>query len=75
MKTVSKKIISLIISLIMIFSLFTFSASAANTIIAFSSKSLTVGETVTVTVTLNTGEAMYGVQCVVNYDNNIIFYW
>lgn len=74
MKTVSKKIISLIISLIMIFSLFTFSASAANTIIRFSSNSLTVGETVTVTVTLNTGEAMYGVQCVVNYDNNIINY-
>lgn len=74
MKTVSKKIISLLISLIMIFSLFTFSASAASTVVAFSTKSLTVGETVTVTVTLNAGEAMYGVGCEVSYNNDVINY-
>ena len=62
------------LSVIIIASAMVFNTSAAGTIISFSKKSLTVGDTVTVTITLNAGEAMYAVGCIINYDNSVINY-
>lgn len=74
MRNIFKRTAVIFLCIIILTSAFVFNASAAGTIISFSKKSLTVGDTVTVTVTLNPGEAMYSVGCVINYDNNVINY-
>lgn len=74
MKKILKTAVGLILSIITLTSVLIINTSAAGTIISFNKKSLTVGDTVTVTVTLDAGEAMYSAGCVINYDNNVINY-
>lgn len=74
MKKILKATAGLIICIIVLTSVMIVNTSAAGTIIAFSKKSLTVGEAVTVTVSLDAGEAMYATGCVINYDNNVLSY-
>lgn len=74
MKNTIKAFISLFLVFTMMVSIYSFNASAAGAVIAFSKNSVSVGDSVTVTVTLNAGEAMYAVGCVVNYDSSILEY-
>ncbi len=64
-----KKIISVLVAILMLASLFTFCVSAANnSIIAFSSNTVTVGDKVTVTITLNSNTPIYAYQFKLHYD-------
>ena len=74
MKKALNRFLGFILAIIITALIFAVNATATGTVISFSDKNLTVGETVTVTVTLNSGEAMYSVGCVINYDNNVIDY-
>lgn len=74
MKKFIKPILCLLIVLSVIFSFFNFSTFAAGSIISFNKKNLTVGDSLTVSLTVNAGEAMYGVSCIVNYDSNVLEY-
>lgn len=74
MKKSFRAIMSMLLICIMLLSVCSFNASAASTIISFSQKSITVGETVSVTVTFNAGEAMYGLEGIVNYDSDLLEY-
>ena len=74
MKKIIKSFIGIIIILSIVMSFFSFTTSAAGSVISFSKKSLTVGESLTVSVTVDAGEAMYGVSCIVNYDSNVLEY-
>lgn len=55
-------------------SLLTFSVSAAGTVIAFSKSSLIVNDTLTVTVTISNDAELYGVSCIINYDDTVLSY-
>lgn len=70
MKKLFKSFLALSLACMILVSLFSMTAFAANAvIIAFNpNKSLTPGETLVVTVTINPDEAMYGVGCIINYD-------
>lgn len=67
-----KKSIVLILTLVFCFSVFSVCVSAANTTISFSSNTVTVGSSVTVTVTVNPGQTFNAVSYNVNYDENIL---
>ena len=67
-----KKSIILILTLVFCFSVFSVCVSAANTTISFSSNTVTVGSSVTVTVTVNPGQTFNAVSYNVNYDENIL---
>ncbi|MEE1054641.1 MAG: cohesin domain-containing protein, partial [Acutalibacteraceae bacterium] len=69
-----KKIISLVAALILAvscMSMLTVSAAGKSTI-HFSSNSITVGDTLTVTVKVSADEAMYGVEFALNYDPSVL---
>lgn len=74
MKKIFKNFISITIALILILSVFSFSTSAAKTIIAFSKNSVTVGENLVVTVSITGDEAMYAVGCRIEYDPAVFEY-
>lgn len=74
MKNFFKKSLSVLLVIGILATLLTFSVSAAGTTIAFSNKNLKVDDTLTVTVSVNAGEAMYGVSLVVNYDSSVLKY-
>lgn len=63
-----KKLISIFVTIILIASFFTFNASAAGTILAFSQNTITIGDKVVVTVTINTDEEMYSLGYKLVYD-------
>ncbi len=69
-----KKILSILVSILIVASLFTFTASAAGTTIAFSSNTITIGDKVTVTVTVDPGVAMYAVGYKLVYDSEKLSY-
>lgn len=69
-----KKVISILVTILLIASFFTFNASAAGTVIAFSSNTITIGDKVVVTVTVNPGEAMYAVGYKLVYDAEKLSY-
>ena len=74
MKKILKAALSILLSVIILTSVLVLNTSAAGTIISFSKKTLTVGETLSVSVTIDAGAAMYGVMCSVNYDSNVLEY-
>lgn len=74
MKKLFKKSICLLLVIGIFASLLTFSVSAAGTTIAFSKKNLKIDDTLNVTVTVNAGEAMYGVSLILNYDSSVLKY-
>ncbi len=75
MKKVLKSILCSVLVFMLLTSVFCINSFAAGTIISFSNNgSVAVGETLTVTVSLNAEEAMYGVGCVVTYDDGIFEY-
>ncbi len=75
MKKFVKSFGAIAISLILIFSCFMISASAAGTTsVAFSVNTPKVGDSVTVTVRLNAGEAIYSAEGVVNYNASVLQY-
>ncbi len=70
-----KSFLTIFLSLILLLSLFSFSASAAGTTtLAFSNTSPKVGDTISVSVTLNAGEEVYGVDGTITYDTSILQY-
>lgn len=74
MKKLFKMTLSLLTVIGVLASFLSLNVSAAGTIIAFSSNAVTVGEDVTVSITVNPEEAMYGVKFIVNYDSNVLEY-
>ena len=71
-----KKILCLLVSLLIILSIFVFPASAAEgkSVIAFSSNTVTVGSNVTVTATITAPSTMNGLDYVLSYDaDKLIF--
>lgn len=74
MRKTLKSFVSLGIIFVLLCSILFVNVSAAGSSISFSKSSLSVGDTLTATVTLNAGEAMYGVSCVINYDSNVLEY-
>ncbi len=70
-----KKIVSLLTAFILVFSIFSFSANAASrAVISFSKNTVNVGDKVTVNVTINPAEKMYGVQFDLNYNEEVLKY-
>lgn len=68
-----KKIISLLITIIVAIPTVAFSAHAASSaIISFSKSTISVGENLTVTVTVNPGKKFSALQYVLNYDENVL---
>lgn len=71
-----KRILSLMITLILVFSCLGVGAinasAAAKSVLAFSKKSVEVGDTVTVTVTINADETIYGYSFNLKYDPEIL---
>ena len=70
-----KKIISLILTFIIIFSCFTIgliNVSAASSVISFSDNDITVGDTLTVTVTISADETMYSYGFSLEYDSEVL---
>ena len=74
MKRTVKKLFAFIVSVVILSSALIFNTSAAGTIIAFSKKTLTVGDTLSVTVSIDAGAPMYGVMCNVNYNSTVLEY-
>ena len=74
MKKLIKGLISVLLISVLVFSFCCINVSAAGTVISFNKKSVSVGDTVNVTVTFNAGEKMYGLEGVINYDSNILEY-
>ncbi len=74
MKQTAKKILTIIVTVCLLFSLFVFNASAAGSTVAFSKSKLTVGETLTVTARFSTSSSnpMYGLECFVTYDHKVL---
>ncbi|MGN0493953.1 MAG: cadherin-like beta sandwich domain-containing protein [Acutalibacteraceae bacterium] len=67
-----KKIITLLITVGVLLSCLAFTASAAGSTISFSNNKPKVNDSVTVTVTVNAGEAMYAVQFSVSYNAEVL---
>lgn len=68
-----KKFLSFLTAMILVFSVFSFSANAASSAtISFSKNTVSVGDSVTVTVTVNPAKKMYGVSFVLNYNEEIL---
>ncbi len=74
MKKVFKIFLVLTVVIGILSSFLAINTFAAGTVISFNKKSLTVGDSLTVTVTVNPGEKMYGVSCLINYDDNVLEY-
>ncbi len=74
MKRILKTAICALLCVAVITSVLTFSVSAAGTVIAFSKSSLTVGDSLTVTVTISHDSELYGVSCIINYDDTVLSY-
>ncbi len=74
MKKFLKAFFGALLSVIILTSTLILNTSAAGTIISFSKNTLTVGETLSVSVTIDAGAAMYGVMCSVNYDSSVLEY-
>lgn len=76
MKTIVKRIIPFIITLCVVISAVTITASAASSSIAFSKSKLEVGGTLTVTARFSTSsnDPMYGLECYIVYDPEILQY-
>ena len=69
-----KKLLSLIVAIIILTASLTFSVSAASTSIGLSKKNLQVGDTVTVTISINADAAMYGYDAYLSYNADILEY-
>jgi len=67
-----KKLALIMISLLVVASSMVFSVSAASTTIGLSKKSINVGDSVTVTVTVKGNEEMYATEGYVDYDANVL---
>lgn len=70
-----KRILSLVLTLIMVFSCVgagIINASAASSVMSFSKNEVKVGDTVTVTVTINADETMYSYGLNLHYDPEIL---
>lgn len=74
MKRIVKSLLSVLLVLILVCSICSINVFAAGTVISFNKKSVSVGDSVVVTVTFNAGEAMYGLEGVVNYDSSVLEY-
>lgn len=74
MKEIFKITLSLIMAMTVFASVLCLNVSAAGTTISFGSETVTVGEDVTVNITLNPEEGMFGYKFVVNYDSNVLEY-
>lgn len=74
MKRIFKTALCALLCICVIASILTFSVSAAGTVIAFSKSSLTVGETLTVTITISSDSELYGVSCIINYNDTVLKY-
>ena len=71
-----KKIISLLVTLLIICSLFVFSASAANSaIISLSAENVVIGDKVNVTVKLIGDQPMYALDFKLGYDATKFIYF
>ena len=69
-----KSLFTFLLSVMILSSTLVFNTSAAGTIIAFSKNSLTVGDSLSVTISIDAGAPMYGVMCTVNYNSAILEY-
>lgn len=70
-----KKFLSVLISIIIAASVFAFGVSAANsTIIAFSANTVTIGDKVTVTLTLNSDQPIWSYDYKLSYDSTKLNY-
>ncbi len=69
-----KKYISILIAFIIIASVFVLPASAAGTILAFSQNTITIGDKVVVTVTVDAGAPIYAVSYKLSYDAEKLSY-
>lgn len=68
-----KKITVLFLTIVVLISSFAFSASAAsNATISFSKNTVSVGDSVTVSITVNPGKTMNAVQYVINYNETVL---
>lgn len=70
-----KKIISLMLTLILVMGLFAFggmNASAASSSMRFSSKEVEIGKEVTITININADEEMYAIEFSINYNPEIL---
>lgn len=74
MKNSIKSLFSLLLSIVIFSSALTFNTSAAGTIIAFSKNPLTVGDSLSVTISIDAGTPMYGVMCNVGYNSAVLEY-
>ena len=74
MKQLIKILISAVLTLSVLLSLFTVNTLAAGCVISLSTESATVGEAVSVTVTFDAGEAMYAISGIINYDSSLLEY-
>ncbi len=75
MKSILKKSVVLVMSLIIVLSAFSFSTFAAgSTSISLSNNSLYVGSTLTVTVKITADEEMYSAEGFLQFDENILEY-
>ncbi len=71
MKTL-KRIFSVIISIIIVSSVFCFTVSAAKTTISLSASNLKVGATLTVKLTISADEEMYATEGYLDYDTKVL---
>ena len=69
-----KKFLSILIAFIIIASVFILPASAAGTILAFSQNTITIGDKVVVTVTVDAGAPIYAVSYKLTYDAEKLSY-
>lgn len=74
MKKLLKKIVVFLATAVLAVSCFSFIGSAEGTTIALSKKSLAPGETLTVTVTVSSAQAMYAAEFSLNYDPAVLQY-
>lgn len=74
MKKILKNLSAFTVILVLTLSVCILPASAANATIAYSSSSPKVGESFTVSVTLNPGQSMYGAQYQLKYNSSILEY-
>ena len=74
MKKLLKKIVVFLATAVLAVSCFSFIGSAEGTTIALSKKNLAPGETLTVTVTVSSAQAMYAAEFSLNYDPAVLRY-